>query len=115
MGMGNITIRLGQLHSTWSTQATVLLASKSESALAEIIKKVGYGQKALSKMHRARVPDEMEMYQHQGIAWVVAAQSIIRLCRRSKERHPCHEIYEHQVGLQQKAEALGNSYTNITQ
>eukprot|EP00973_Karenia_brevis_P029569 4078668-Karenia_brevis.AAC.1 len=66
-------------------------------------------------MQRARAPDEIEMYQHQGIARVVAAQSIIRLYNRSKERHPCHDIYEHQVELQQKALALGNSYTNTTQ
>eukprot|EP00973_Karenia_brevis_P092782 12414107-Karenia_brevis.AAC.1 len=66
-------------------------------------------------MQRAKALDEMEMYQHQGIAWVVAAHSIIRLHRMSEERHPCHEIYEYQVGLQQKAQALGDSYTTTTQ
>eukprot|EP00973_Karenia_brevis_P070848 9848476-Karenia_brevis.AAC.1 len=66
-------------------------------------------------MQKAKAPDEIEMCQHHGIAWVVAAQSIIRLFRRSKERRPCHGLYELQVELQQRALVLGDSYTNITQ
>eukprot|EP00973_Karenia_brevis_P089044 12349548-Karenia_brevis.AAC.1 len=63
-----------------------MLASKGENTLADITKSEGYGQRAIFKLQRAKAPDEMDMYQPQGFAWVVAAQSIIRLYRRSKER-----------------------------
>eukprot|EP00973_Karenia_brevis_P058995 8214026-Karenia_brevis.AAC.1 len=46
------------------------------------------------------------MHQHAGIAWAVAARSIFRLFRRSKDRHPGHETYEHQMVLQERAVAL---------
>eukprot|EP00973_Karenia_brevis_P095566 12427976-Karenia_brevis.AAC.1 len=65
------------MYSKWSTQATVVLASKSDNTLAGITKKVGYGQRAMFELQKAQAPDDMEMYQHQGLVWVVAAQSII--------------------------------------
>eukprot|EP00973_Karenia_brevis_P085268 11834990-Karenia_brevis.AAC.1 len=67
------------------------------------------------KKQKAKAPDEMEMYQHQGIAWVVAAQSILSPYRRSKEGHPNHAICEHQVELQSRAAALAASDTSDTQ
>eukprot|EP00973_Karenia_brevis_P051969 7218817-Karenia_brevis.AAC.1 len=36
-------------------------------------------ERAIFKKQRAKAPNEMEMHQRQGSAWVVAAQSIIRL------------------------------------
>eukprot|EP00973_Karenia_brevis_P061275 8522426-Karenia_brevis.AAC.1 len=109
MKLGQEAHKPGEEYSKWSTQASVVLASKSDSTLADITKKVGYGQGAIFKMQRAKAPDEMQMYQHQGLAWVVAAQSIIRLYKRSKEGHPCHEVFEHQVELQSRAEALADN------
>eukprot|EP00973_Karenia_brevis_P029976 4133291-Karenia_brevis.AAC.1 len=52
------------------------------------------------------------MYQHQGIAWVVAAQAIIRLQRRSKDCTPCHQVFEHQAGMLERAKALGDAYNS---
>eukprot|EP00973_Karenia_brevis_P078567 10907290-Karenia_brevis.AAC.1 len=59
---------LGPDTSQRSTQATVMLASKGDSTLADITKRVGYGQRDLFKLQRAKAPHEMEMYQHKGIA-----------------------------------------------
>eukprot|EP00973_Karenia_brevis_P044846 6212120-Karenia_brevis.AAC.1 len=50
------------------------------------------------------------MYQHAGIAWAVAAQFIFRPFTKSKDRHPGHEVYEHQVQLQERAVALQYGY-----
>eukprot|EP00973_Karenia_brevis_P024492 3379026-Karenia_brevis.AAC.1 len=69
MGMANATHELRQPYSKWSTQATVMLASKGDNTLADIIKKVGYGQRAMFKLQKQKAPDELEIYQHQGIAW----------------------------------------------
>eukprot|EP00973_Karenia_brevis_P060679 8438526-Karenia_brevis.AAC.1 len=69
MGIGNATYELGDQYSQWSTQATVMLASKGDNTLADITKKVGYGQRALFTWQKTTAPDELEMYQHQGIAW----------------------------------------------
>eukprot|EP00973_Karenia_brevis_P037348 5148589-Karenia_brevis.AAC.1 len=72
-----------------------MLASKGESRLASITKRVGDGQNDIFKLQGAEAPDELEMYQNQGLAWVVSAQSDIRLYNRSKDRHPSHEVFEH--------------------
>eukprot|EP00973_Karenia_brevis_P009569 1292521-Karenia_brevis.AAC.1 len=50
------------------------------------------------------------MYHHSGVAWAVAAQFVFRLHKRSKERHPCHEVYEHQVQGQERALAFQSGY-----
>eukprot|EP00973_Karenia_brevis_P085635 11880035-Karenia_brevis.AAC.1 len=46
---------------------------------------MGYGQRAVFQKRKTKAPDENEMYQHQGLAWVVGAQAIIRLYRRCLE------------------------------
>eukprot|EP00973_Karenia_brevis_P048429 6720293-Karenia_brevis.AAC.1 len=68
-----------------------MLASKGECTLADITRRLGYGQRAIFKLQKAKAPDEIETYQHQGFAWVVAAQATMRLYKRSKECTPCHQ------------------------
>eukprot|EP00973_Karenia_brevis_P085242 11831632-Karenia_brevis.AAC.1 len=67
--IGNATNDLGAQYSQWSTQATVMLASKGDNTLADITKRIGYGQRAIFKLHKTLALDELDMYQHQGIAW----------------------------------------------
>eukprot|EP00973_Karenia_brevis_P074941 10413803-Karenia_brevis.AAC.1 len=91
MGIGNATHELGALYSKLSTQSTMVLASKGDNTLEDITKRVGYGQRAVFNLQAAKAPDELEMCQHQGIAWVISAQATIRLYRRSKDCNPCHQ------------------------
>eukprot|EP00973_Karenia_brevis_P054024 7504432-Karenia_brevis.AAC.1 len=51
-------------------------------------------------MNKIKAPDETEMYQHQGLAWVVGEQAIIRLYRR------CLEAADTPKGLQHKQDIL---------
>eukprot|EP00973_Karenia_brevis_P014128 1921922-Karenia_brevis.AAC.1 len=108
--IGNATHDLNKQYSKWSSQATVMLASKGGNSLADITKKLGYGERVLFRLQKTKAPDELEMYHHQGIAWVVSAQAIIRLLKRSKDCTPCHQVFEHQADILQRAEALGDTY-----
>eukprot|EP00973_Karenia_brevis_P049846 6921413-Karenia_brevis.AAC.1 len=114
MGMGNATHELSQQYSKWSAQATVMLASKGGNTVADIIKKLGFDQRAVFKLQKQKAPDELDMYQHQGIAWVAAAQAIIRLQRRSKDCTPCPHVLEQQADTPERAKALGEAYNDKT-
>eukprot|EP00973_Karenia_brevis_P055713 7747504-Karenia_brevis.AAC.1 len=46
LGLGTATFDLSQQYSECSATATVVLASKTDQTLAEIRKKMGYGQRA---------------------------------------------------------------------
>eukprot|EP00973_Karenia_brevis_P024012 3312954-Karenia_brevis.AAC.1 len=46
LGLGTATFDLSQQYSEWWPTATVVLASKTDQTLAEITKKMGYGQRA---------------------------------------------------------------------
>eukprot|EP00973_Karenia_brevis_P071387 9916137-Karenia_brevis.AAC.1 len=46
LGLGTATFDLSIQYSEWSATATVVLASKSDQTLADIIKQMGYGQRA---------------------------------------------------------------------
>eukprot|EP00973_Karenia_brevis_P009308 1260603-Karenia_brevis.AAC.1 len=46
LGLGEPTHELSRQYSAWSTRATVVLASKCDNTLADITKKLGYGQRA---------------------------------------------------------------------
>eukprot|EP00973_Karenia_brevis_P036459 5027237-Karenia_brevis.AAC.1 len=100
------------MYSQWSTQAAVTMAGKGASALTSITRVISYGRRAIFGRMGAKASDEEEMCQHQGLAWAVAAQYILRLFRRSKDRHPGYEIYEHQVRLQERAQALQEGSEN---
>eukprot|EP00973_Karenia_brevis_P055241 7681299-Karenia_brevis.AAC.1 len=75
MGMEESTHQLSKQYSDWSARDTVVLASKSDNTLEDIPKKLGYGQRASFQIQKAKAPDEMEMYQQQGLAWVVRGTS----------------------------------------
>eukprot|EP00973_Karenia_brevis_P040492 5597996-Karenia_brevis.AAC.1 len=77
LGFGEATHNLSRQYSEWPARATVVLASKSDHTLADITKKMGYGQRAVFHKSKTKAPDETDMYQHQGLAWVVGAQAII--------------------------------------
>eukprot|EP00973_Karenia_brevis_P001630 221794-Karenia_brevis.AAC.1 len=62
MGYGNATHELSEEYSQWPTQATVMLASTGDNALADITKEVGYGQRAIFKLQKTKAPDELELY-----------------------------------------------------
>eukprot|EP00973_Karenia_brevis_P079421 11020977-Karenia_brevis.AAC.1 len=64
---------------------------------------MGYGQRAVFQMNKTKAPDENAMYQHQGLAWVVGAQAIIRLYRR------CLEAAVTPQGLQHKQDMLAQA------
>eukprot|EP00973_Karenia_brevis_P037354 5149294-Karenia_brevis.AAC.1 len=64
---------------------------------------MGYGQRAVFQLNKTKAPDEQEVYQHQGLAWVVGAQSLIRLYRR------CLEADVTPKGLLHKQEVLAKS------
>eukprot|EP00973_Karenia_brevis_P002324 312815-Karenia_brevis.AAC.1 len=60
MDIGNATHDLSKQYSKWSTQATVVLASKGDNTLADITKKLGYGQRAIFRLQKTKAPDELE-------------------------------------------------------
>eukprot|EP00973_Karenia_brevis_P077968 10831130-Karenia_brevis.AAC.1 len=62
-------------------------------------------------MQKAKAPDEMEIYQHQGLAWVVGAQAIIRLCRRSLEAPVTPKGIQHQKEVLAAAKDHSTSYS----
>eukprot|EP00973_Karenia_brevis_P037762 5209005-Karenia_brevis.AAC.1 len=64
---------------------------------------MGYGQRAIFQPNKTKAPDEHEMYQHQGLAWVVGAQAIIRLYRR------CLEATSTPKGLQHKQDIIAQA------
>eukprot|EP00973_Karenia_brevis_P050346 6988149-Karenia_brevis.AAC.1 len=70
LGLGPATYDLSQQYSEWSAVATVVLASKRDSLLSEVSNKMGYGQRAVFQFNKTKAPDEKEMYEHQGLAWV---------------------------------------------
>eukprot|EP00973_Karenia_brevis_P070633 9820196-Karenia_brevis.AAC.1 len=47
LGLGAATYDLSKQYSEWSATATVVLASKTDNTLAEMTKKMGYGQRAV--------------------------------------------------------------------
>eukprot|EP00973_Karenia_brevis_P043338 6007609-Karenia_brevis.AAC.1 len=61
MRLGKATHELSQQYSQWSTEATVMLASKGESTLADNTKRIGYGQRVVFKLQKTKAPDEIEM------------------------------------------------------
>eukprot|EP00973_Karenia_brevis_P024613 3395755-Karenia_brevis.AAC.1 len=67
--MEESTQQLRKQSSEWSARATVVLASESDNTFENRTKKLGYGQRAFFQMQKAKAPDEMETYQHQGLAW----------------------------------------------
>eukprot|EP00973_Karenia_brevis_P007864 1067227-Karenia_brevis.AAC.1 len=103
MGLGPVTYDLSRQYSEWSAIATVVLASRGENTLSEISQKMGYGRRAVFQLKKTKAPDEQEMYEHQGLAWVVGAQSTIRLYRR------CLEARDTPQGLIHKQEVLAQA------
>eukprot|EP00973_Karenia_brevis_P065853 9151616-Karenia_brevis.AAC.1 len=54
---------------------------------------MGYDQRAIFKFQKNKAPDKQQMYEHQGLAWVVGAQAIIRLYRLiHKQQVPAQAI-----------------------
>eukprot|EP00973_Karenia_brevis_P002131 288597-Karenia_brevis.AAC.1 len=54
----------------------------------------------------------MEMYQHQGLAWVVGAQAIIRLYRRTLEAPVTPKGIQHQKEVLAAAKEHSTRYTD---
>eukprot|EP00973_Karenia_brevis_P032835 4533024-Karenia_brevis.AAC.1 len=65
---------------------------------------MGCGQRAVLD------PDETEMYQHQGLAWMVGAQAIIRLYRRSLEAAEIPHGLQHQQDILAQANTMSTTY-----
>eukprot|EP00973_Karenia_brevis_P025454 3512905-Karenia_brevis.AAC.1 len=63
-----------------------------------------------SKKRKTKAPDETEMYQHQGLAWVVGAQAIIRLYRRSLEAAEAPQGLQHQQDILAQANNMSTTY-----
>eukprot|EP00973_Karenia_brevis_P050135 6957275-Karenia_brevis.AAC.1 len=109
LGLGTAT-DLSQQYSEWSATATVVLASKRDQTLADITKKMGYGQRAVFQLNKTKAPDEKEMYQHQGLAWVVGAQAIIRLYRRCLEAAVTPKGLQHKQDIFAQARDMADTY-----
>eukprot|EP00973_Karenia_brevis_P054662 7596821-Karenia_brevis.AAC.1 len=63
-------------------------------------------------MQKTKAPDDMEMYQHQGFAWVVGAQAIIRLYRRTLEAPITLKGIQHQKEVLAAAKEYSTSYSD---
>eukprot|EP00973_Karenia_brevis_P090774 12404215-Karenia_brevis.AAC.1 len=71
---------------------------------------MGYGQSAVFKLQRTKAPDEQEMYEHQGLAWAVASQAIMRLYRRCLEARPTPQGIEHRQEVISQAKNMADTY-----
>eukprot|EP00973_Karenia_brevis_P081735 11331378-Karenia_brevis.AAC.1 len=110
LGLGTATFDLSQQYSEWSATATVVLASKNDQTLADITKKMGYGQRAIFQLNKTKAPDENDMYQHQGVAWVVGTQAIIRLYRRCLEADRTPKGLQHKQDITIQDRGMAESY-----
>eukprot|EP00973_Karenia_brevis_P006391 869725-Karenia_brevis.AAC.1 len=71
---------------------------------------MGCGQRAVFQRNKTRAPDEKEMYQHQGRAWVVGAQAIIRLYRRCLEAAGTPQNLQHKQDILAQAKEMSGTY-----
>eukprot|EP00973_Karenia_brevis_P019950 2737592-Karenia_brevis.AAC.1 len=71
---------------------------------------MGYGQRAVFQKRKSKAPDENEMYQHQGLAWVVGAQAIIRLSRRCLEAAVTPQGLQHKQDILAQDRAMSDTY-----
>eukprot|EP00973_Karenia_brevis_P085065 11805795-Karenia_brevis.AAC.1 len=71
---------------------------------------MGYGQRAVFQYQKTKAPDEQEMYEHQGLAWVVGAQSLIRLYRRCLEARTTPQGLIHKQKVLDQARDMPGTY-----
>eukprot|EP00973_Karenia_brevis_P031795 4386636-Karenia_brevis.AAC.1 len=71
---------------------------------------MGYGQKALMQKIKAKAPNEIQMYRHQGVAWVAAAQGLIGLFQKAKPSNNTTQGQRHQEKRFERARLLVESF-----
>eukprot|EP00973_Karenia_brevis_P020966 2883411-Karenia_brevis.AAC.1 len=71
---------------------------------------MGYGQRAVFKPQKTKAPDEQEKYEHQGLAWVVGAQAIIRVYKRCLEARVTPQGWKHKQKVLDQARNLSGTY-----
>eukprot|EP00973_Karenia_brevis_P038261 5275377-Karenia_brevis.AAC.1 len=71
---------------------------------------MGHGQRTVFQLNKTKAPDEQEMYEHQGLAWVVGAQAIIRLYRRCLEARDTPQGLKHKQEVLAQARSMADTY-----
>eukprot|EP00973_Karenia_brevis_P050237 6972347-Karenia_brevis.AAC.1 len=71
---------------------------------------MGYGKRAVFQLSKTKAPDEQEMYVHQGLAWEVGAQAIIRLYRRCLEANATPQGLKHRQDVLAQARDMSGTY-----